>query len=57
MTTATTVLVTVRCINPFCSWNGKPMGTIEVSRETLSITDTRQCWKCKETHRQTLRIG
>jgi len=57
MTTSAMVSISVKCINPYCSWFGKPMGTIDVSRETLSIVDTRQCWKCKVTHRQTLRIG
>jgi len=56
MTTATTVLLIIRCPNGFCSWHGKSMGTIEVSPETESVTDTRQCWKCKQTHRQVLRL-
>ena len=57
MTTATTVRIVVRCVNPYCRWFGKPLGEFEVSRETISITDTRMCLKCKQTNRQTLRIG
>ena len=57
MTTATTVLVPVRCLNPFCTWHDKPMGWLEASKDGFSVTDTRQCWKCKETHRQVIRFG
>jgi len=56
MTTSAMVTLIVRCPNPYCSWFGKGMGTIDVSRETLSVVDTRQCWKCRAVHRQTLRI-
>ena len=46
---------TIRCVNPYCVWFGKPLGTIEVAEGHEPITDTRQCWKCKATHRQIIR--
>jgi len=47
----------VVCPNPFSTQYGKEIGRFEVSVEAISITDTRYCGKCREYHRQTLRVG
>jgi hypothetical protein len=56
MTTETLVTITVRCPNPFCRRFGKEMGSIDVSSETIAVTDTRYCGSCRQYHRQTLTL-
>ena len=57
MTTATTVARVITCPNPWCKRQGKRIGEVEVSSETIAVTVTAYCGACRQEHRQTLRIG
>ena len=56
MTTETLTRIVVTCPNPFCRRFGKEMGSIDVSSETIAVTDTRYCGSCRQYHRQTLTL-
>lgn len=56
MTTATTVARVITCPNPWCKRQGKRIGEVEVTSETIAVTVTAYCGACRQEHRQTLRI-